>query len=310
LTKSIEIPDKYISVPTGPTPASPGGGSGNGRRLRRRAGVASASGDQLLHRRPSRTRGVLLTGLRRASVPVGILVLWQIAAAAGLIDTKLMSSPAEVFAAGRELLTSGKLADALGVSLLRIVQGLAIGLPLGLALGVIAGLFRLGEELVDATMQALRTVPFVALIPLFILWFGIGEMSKIALIAFGVAFPMYLNTYAGIRGVDDRLIEAAEVFGLNRRKLVRQVIVPGALPSILVGLRYSLGLAVIALVVAETVNASSGIGALMANARQFLQTDIVLFGIVVYSVLGLLADFAVRNLERRLLSWRGSFKGA
>jgi len=310
LTKSIEITENYVPAPAGPTPASPGGGSGNGRRLRRRAGATRSGGGELLHRRPSKTRGVLLTGLRRASVPIGILVLWQIAAAAGLIDTKLMSSPAEVFDAGRELITSGELGEALGVSLLRIAQGLAVGLPLGLALGIVSGLFRLGEELVDATMQALRTVPFVALIPLFILWFGIGESSKIALIAFGVAFPMYLNTYAGIRGVDDRLIEAAEVFGLSRSRLVRQVIVPGALPSILVGLRYSLGLAVIALVVAETVNASSGVGALMANARQFLQTDIVLFGIVIYSVLGLVADFAVRTLERRLLSWRGTFKGA
>ncbi len=185
-----------------------------------------------------------------------------------------------------------------------------IGVPVGLALGVAAGLFKLGEELIDASMQALRTVPFVALIPLFILWLGIGDVSKVALIAFGVTFPVYMNTYAGIRGVDAKLVEAAEVFGLRRMQLVRQVIVPGALPSILVGLRYAIGLSVIALVVSETVNANSGIGALVSDARQFLQTDIVLVGIVVYAVLGLIGDGLIRILERRLLSWRGSFRGA
>lgn len=258
----------------------------------------------------SRAKALLGTIARRAAVPSAVLALWQVAAALDLIDTTLLPPPSEVASAFWDLLTSGRLTEALGISLTRIAIGLVIGVPIGLALGVAAGLFKLGEELIDATMQALRTVPFVALIPLFILWLGIGDLSKVALIAFGVTFPVYMNTYAGIRGVDAKLVEAAEVFGLGRTQLVRQVVVPGALPSILVGLRYALGLSVIALVVSETVNANSGIGALVSDARQFLQTDIVLVGIVVYSVLGLIGDGLIRILERRLLSWRGSFRGA
>jgi len=260
--------------------------------------------------RRSRATALLGTVARRASVPLAVLALWQLAAALDLINTTLLPPPSEVASAFWELLTSGRLTEALGISLTRIAIGLVIGVPIGLALGVAAGLFKLGEELIDATMQALRTVPFVALIPLFILWLGIGDVSKVALIAFGVTFPVYMNTYAGIRGVDAKLVEAAEVFGLGRAQLVRQVVVPGALPSILVGLRYALGLSVIALVVSETVNANSGIGALVSDARQFLQTDVVLVGIVVYSVLGLIGDGLIRILERRLLSWRGSFRGA
>lgn len=257
-----------------------------------------------------RGRALLGTLARRAIVPLALIGLWQVAASAGWINSTLTSSPAEVASAFWELLTDGTLTSSLAISLRRMGIGLLIGVPIGFGFGVLAGLSRLGEELVDSTMQALRVVPFVSLVPLFMLWFGIGEGSKVALVAFGVAFPMYLNTYAGIRGVDAKLIEAARVFGLGRVGLIRRVIVPGALPSILVGLRYALGIAVIALVVAETIDANSGIGALVANARQFLQTDIVFVGIVVYSALGLIGDFIVRVLERRLLTWRGSFEGA
>jgi sulfonate transport system permease protein len=258
---------------------------------------------------PRSRRALLFTFARRALVPLLLIGAWQVAASAGWINTTLTSSPAEVASAFWKLLTDGELTSNLVISLRRMGIGLLIGLPIGFVFGVIAGLSRLGEELVDSTMQALRVVPFVSLVPLFMLWFGIGEGSKVALVAFGVAFPIYLNTYSGIRSVDAKLIEAARVFGLGRAGLIRQVIVPGALPSILVGIRYALGIAVIALVVAETVDANSGIGALVANARQFLETDIVFVGIVVYSALGLIGDFIVRVAERRLLTWRGSFEG-
>lgn len=261
---------------------------------------------------PSRgRRGRAIAGsvARRAFVPLVLIGLWQLLASLGEINTTLTSSPAEVASAFWDLLTNGELTSNLVISLRRMLIGLAIGVPIGLGFGIVAGLSRLGEELVDSTMQALRVVPFVSLVPLFMLWFGIGEDSKVALVAFGVAFPIYLNTYSGIRSVDAKLIEAARVFGLGRAGLIRRVIVPGALPSILVGLRYALGIAVIALVVAETIDANSGIGALVANARQFLETDIVFVGIVVYSALGLIGDFLVRILERRLLTWRGSFEG-
>jgi sulfonate transport system permease protein len=259
---------------------------------------------------PGRTRALLGTATRRAIVPLTLVAAWQIAAWLDLINVTLLSSPILVAQAFWTLVENGELWSNLVVSLRRCAIGLALGVPVGLVLGITAGLFRLGEELIDATMQALRTVPFVALIPLLILWLGIGELSKVTLIAFGVAFPIYLNTYAGIRGVDGKLVEAAQAFGVSRSSLIRQVVVPGALPQILVGLRFALGISVIALVVVETVNANSGIGALVSDARQFLQTDIVLVGILVYAVLGLLGDIAVRILERRLLSWRGSFRGA
>jgi sulfonate transport system permease protein len=243
-------------------------------------------------------------------VPVAIVAAWQAGSSLGLIAPATLASPGEVARTGVELIRTGELPDHLAVSLRRAAAGLAIGGVAGLVLGTLAGLTRRGEELIDATVQMLRTIPFLALVPLFILWFGIGEASKIAVVAFGTAFPLYLNTYAGIRGVDDRLVEAARVAGLGRAGMVRHVVIPGALPSILVGLRYSLGIAVIALVVAEQINATQGIGAMMSEAREFLRTDVIVVGLVVYSLLGLAADVLVRLLEARLLRWRRAFGGA
>jgi sulfonate transport system permease protein len=150
----------------------------------------------------------------------------------------------------------------------------------------------------------LRTLPFLALVPLFILWFGIGETPKIALVALGSAFPIYLTLFAGIRGVDPKLAEAGKVFGLDRRGLIWNVILPGALPSALVGLRYALGTAWLSLVVAEQINADAGIGYLINDARDFLRTDIIVVGLLVYALLGLGADILVRAVERRALAWR------
>jgi sulfonate transport system permease protein len=262
---------------------------------------------------PPAGRGVATTLLplaRRAAVPVGLVALWQAGSSLGAIPAATLASPVHVASAGWELIRSGELADHLAVSLRRAAIGLVVGGLVGLVLGTVAGLSRRGEELVDATMQMLRTIPFLALVPLFILWFGIGEASKVAVVAFGSAFPMYLNTYAGIRGVDAKLVESARVLGLGRWAMVRRVVLPGALPSILVGLRYALGIAVIALVVAEQINATTGIGAMMSEAREFLRTDVIVVGLVVYSLLGLVADLAVRFLERRLLGWRQSFLAA
>lgn len=251
-----------------------------------------------------------LTFLRRLAIPAALVALWQLGSSAGVISAATLASPLDVVRTGWDLLSSGELTSNLAVSLRRAAVGLLLGGAAGLALGTAAGLFRLGEELVDATMQMLRTIPFLALVPLFILWFGIGEASKVAVVAFGTAFPLYLNTYAGIRNVDDRLVEAARVAGVGRWGMVREVVLPAALPSILVGLRYALGIAVIALVVAEQINATQGIGALMSEAREFLRTDVIVVCLVVYSLLGLAADLIVRALERRFLGWRRSFAGA
>ena len=243
---------------------------------------------------------------RRYVSPVVLIVLWQAASSAGLLSARTLAPPSQILTTGWGLLISGELPWHLAVSLGRVTAGLAIGLTIGAALALAAGLSRLGEDLVDAPVQMLRTLPFLALVPLFILWFGIGELPKVALVALGTAFPFYLNLFAGIRAVDPRLVEMGRVFGLGRRGLIRHVILPGALPSALVGLRFSLGVAWLSLVVAEQVNAGAGIGYLINDARDFLRTDVILVGLVLYALLGLGADLLVRVLERRALAWRPS----
>lgn len=241
---------------------------------------------------------------RRFASPLALVLLWQAGSMAGVIPARTLAAPSTVLAAAWELLRSGDLAHHLLVSLGRAASGLGIGLALGASLAVVAGLSRRGEDAVDAPMQMLRTLPFLALVPLFILWFGIGETPKVALVALGTTFPIYLNLFAGIRGVDPKLVEAGRVFGLDRAGLIRHVVLPGALPSFLVGLRYALGTAWLSLVVAEQINAQAGIGYLINDARDFLRTDIILVGLLVYALLGLFADALVRAAERRALAWR------
>ncbi|MFJ7903299.1 ABC transporter permease [Streptomyces sp. NPDC096198] len=247
--------------------------------------------------------------LRRTTGPLVLLGLWQLLGATGLLASDVLASPGRIARVGGGLLADGSLTSAMGTSLQRVVFGLLFGTLIGTGLALVSGLFRIGEDLVDAPVQMLRTVPFVGLIPLFIIWFGIGEAPKVAIITLGVTFPLYLNVHAGIRGVDAQLIEAGESLGLSRWGLVRHVVLPGALPGALTGLRYSLGIAWLALVFAEQINADSGIGFLMVQARDFLRTDVIVVCLIVYAFLGLLADFIVRSLERLLLQWRPTFTG-
>ncbi|MCX5053471.1 MULTISPECIES: ABC transporter permease [unclassified Streptomyces] len=247
--------------------------------------------------------------LRRTSGPLLLLGLWQLLSATGALASNVLASPGRIAQVAGDLIGDGSLASAMGTSLQRVAFGLLLGTVVGTGLALVSGLFRIGEDLVDAPVQMLRTVPFVGLIPLFIIWFGIGEAPKVAIITLGVTFPLYLNVYAGIRGVDAQLIEAGESLGLSRWGLVRHVVLPGALPGALTGLRYSLGVAWLALVFAEQVNADSGIGFLMVQARDFLRTDVIVVCLIVYAFLGLLADFIVRSLERLLLQWRPTFTG-
>ncbi|MEU9920052.1 ABC transporter permease [Streptomyces griseoluteus] len=247
--------------------------------------------------------------LRRTTGPLALLVLWQVLSSTGALAPDVLASPGRITQVAGDLIADGSLPSAMGISLRRVAAGLVLGTVVGTGLALISGLFRIGEDVVDAPVQMLRTVPFVGLIPLFIIWFGIGEAPKIAIITLGVTFPLYLNVYAGIRGVDTQLIEAGESLGLSRWGLVRHVVLPGALPGALTGLRYSLGIAWLALVFAEQVNADSGIGFLMVQARDFLRTDVTVVCLIVYAFLGLLADFIVRSLERLLLRWRPTFTG-
>ncbi|KOX17688.1 ABC transporter permease [Streptomyces sp. NRRL F-6491] len=247
--------------------------------------------------------------LRRTVGPLLLLLVWQLSSSAGVLPADVLASPGTIARAAGELIGDGTLPHAMGVSLRRVAVGLLLGGAVGIALALVSGLSRLGEDLVDAPVQMLRTVPWVGLIPLFIIWLGIGEAPKIALIALGVAFHLYLNVYAGIRGVDAQLVEAGESLGLGRWGLVRHVVLPGALPGAMTGLRYSLATAWLALVFGESINADAGIGFLMNQAREFFRTDVIVVCLVVYAFLGLLADALVRTLERLLLQWRPTFTG-
>ena len=251
-----------------------------------------------------------LSPLRRFASPVVLVLAWEALSRAGAIPAGVIAAPSAILATAWDLTRTGELPENLLVSLARVAAGFGIGAVLGAALALVAGLSRLGEDIADAPMQMLRTLPHLALVPLFILWFGIGELPKVALVALGAAFPVYLNLFAGLRGVDPKLIEAARVFGLGRMALIRQVMLPGALPSLLVGLRYALGVSWLTLVVAEQIAASAGIGHLINDARDFLRTDIIVVGLLVYALLGLGADALVRAVERRALRWRPGNLGA
>jgi sulfonate transport system permease protein len=242
-------------------------------------------------------------------VPVGLIVAWQIASSLGWLSTRVLPAPLEVITAAWTLTASGELWTHVQVSAARALSGLAVGGGLGLALGLLTGSSRIAETLLDSTIQMVRNIPALALIPLVILWFGIDESAKLFLIAVSVFFPIYLNTFHGIRGVDPGLIEMGRTYGLNRWQLYTQIILPGALSSILVGLRFSLGLMWVILIVAETISAQAGIGYLTMNAREFLQTDIVLVGILLYALLGKLADLFAKSLERYWLRWHRGYQG-
>ncbi|MFA5678573.1 MAG: aliphatic sulfonate ABC transporter permease SsuC [Pseudomonas sp.] len=257
-------------------------------------------------------RRQLLLQLSPWLLPLLLLSGWQLSVSSGLLSSRILPAPSAVVLAGWTLLSSGEIWQHLAISSWRAFVGLVIGGGLGLVLGFISGLSRWGERLLDSSIQMIRNVPHLALIPLVILWFGIDESAKIFLVALGTLFPIYLNTYHGIRNVDPALVEMSRSYGLSGFALFRQVILPGALPSILVGLRFALGFMWLTLIVAETISASAGIGYLAMNAREFLQTDVVVLAIVLYAVLGKLADLAARFLERAWLRWHPAYqiKGA
>ena len=240
-------------------------------------------------------------------VPVLLVAVWQLASSMGWLPTRILPAPVDVAVAAWNLAASGELWTHVKVSAGRALLGLAIGGGLGLVLGLLTGSVKFFETLLDSTIQMVRNVPALALIPLVILWFGIDESAKLFLIAVSVFFPIYLNTFHGIRNVDPQLIEMGRTYGLSRWGLYREVILPGAVSSILVGLRFSLGLMWVILIVAETISAQAGIGYLTMNAREFLQTDVVLVGVLLYALLGKLADLLARALERWWLRWHPGY---
>jgi sulfonate transport system permease protein len=245
-------------------------------------------------------------GVERLVGVVLFFALWEVAARVGWISPKVLAPPSTVLTTGRSLLADGTLGRALWASVQRVLWGLGVGIPIGAALALVAGLTRLGDDLVDANVQMLRFVPIIGLEPLLILWLGIGETAKVSLIVLGVAFPVYVNTYAAVRSVDPHLLEVGRVLGLSRWGRLRRIVLPGSLPGFLVGVRLATAVAWLLLVFAEQINATSGLGYLMVRAQTFFQSDVIVVCLVVYAVLGLLTDAGVRAIERRALRWQVS----
>ncbi|MEM5451631.1 MULTISPECIES: ABC transporter permease subunit [Paraburkholderia] len=245
------------------------------------------------------------------AIPALIVVVWELAARVGWIAPQVLPAPSSVAATAWDLARNGDLFVHLGVSLLRAVTGLLIGGTIGLVLGVLVGFSRLAQALIDRSIQMVRAIPFLAMLPLVIVWFGVGEVAKIFLVALAVLFPVYINTMLGIRQIDPKLMELAKVIGLNWPAVVRRIILPGAMPSILTGVRYALAHAWLALVIAETLATTRGIGFLAMDAREFLQTNVILLTMIIYAIIGVAADALVRSLEARFLSWHANYaKGA
>lgn len=236
--------------------------------------------------------------------PVLFLALWAAASAAGQLDPAAIPAPWTVVKTAGHLWTDGTLPTDVLTSLQRAATGFAIGLTAGVVLALASGLSRVGEALIDGTVQLNRSIPPLGLIPLFILWLGIGETFKIAIIAIVVYIPIYLNTHAALSGIDHRYVELAEVQGLSRFAFVRQIVIPGALPGFFVGLRLGVTGSWLGLIVLEQINATSGLGYMMFQAQNYGQSDVILVGLVVYGIFGLTSDSAVRLIERRVLSWR------
>jgi sulfonate transport system permease protein len=256
--------------------------------------------------KPSREPSQKLAFARRAFLPLALVAAWAAATTSGWVPPSILPSPSDLVTGFQLLWSEQQLTTQLLVSLTRAAVGGAIGVSIGLILGITAGLSRLGEEFLDSFLQMLRTIPFLALVPLFIVWFGVGEFPKLLLIIMATMFPMYLNAYGGVRNVDRKLLEAMRSFGLTGFRLVREVVIPSALPQIFTGLRYSLGVSVLVLIAAEQINTSQGLGYLLNSAQLYQQVDVILICIAIYALLGLSADLITRSLEKIFMPWRVS----
>jgi len=258
--------------------------------------------------KPFAFAGWRLDGLIQWLMPLLIILVWQAAVSMGLLSTRVLPAPSDVVEAGWRLLRSGELTRNMWVSFWRAMVGFAIGGGIGFAFGLANGLSKRCENVFDGTLQMVRNIPHLALIPLVILWFGIDETAKIFLVALGVFFPIYINTQHGIRSVDPQLIEMGRIYGMTPWELFWRVLLPGALPSIFVGVRFGLGIMWLTLIVAETIAASSGIGYMAMQAREFLMLDVVVLSILIYALLGKAADSVARILERVCLAWHPAFQ--
>ena len=240
-------------------------------------------------------------------VPITIIIFWQFLSSIGVIPIRILPAPLAVVSAAIKLTQTGELFRNIGISAIRAISGFLVGGSIGFTLGLLNGISPIAEKLLDTSLQMLRNIPNLALIPLVILWFGIGDEARLFLVSLGVMFPIYLNTFHGIRSVDRGLIEMGKIYGLNTWGLFWRIILPGSMSSILVGVRFSLGIMWLTLIVAETIAADSGIGYMATNAREFMQTDVVVLSIVIYALFGKLADIVAKALENYWLQWNPSY---
>ena len=271
---------------------------------RSHVGTPTGTTEEHSHVRLARLAPRQLGPVGLAIGPLAALVLWQVSSSTGLLPPQQLASPWTAVTTGWEMFTSGELLPHLAASAKRAYLGLALGTVLGLGLALASGLSRAGEASIDSLVQVKRAIPTLALIPLAILWLGIGETMKVAVIATSVLVPIYINTHAGLRGIDHRYVELAQTTEMGRTEFVRRVALPGALPGFLTGLRLAVTMCWTALVVLEQINATEGIGYVMNRARDFGQTDVIVVGLVVYAAMGLLSDSVVKAVQRRALSYR------
>jgi sulfonate transport system permease protein len=271
----------------------------------------------IVAKEPERAAAPAASGSRRAHslillwlswvAPFLLVTVWEGLARFGGLSPHILPAPSKIVVTAAKLIGNGTLIDDMAISLARAAAGFVIGGTMGFSLGTAVGFSRIAEALFDRSIQMIRAIPFLALLPLVIVWFGVGEAEKVFLVSLGVSFPIYINTVLGIRQVDPKLIELGRVMGLSRAQLIKRIVLPGALPSVLTGVRYALATAWLALVVAETIGADSGIGFLAMDAREFLRTDVIVLTILIYALIGVSADTVARLLERRLLAWHPNY---
>ncbi|MCY9670708.1 ABC transporter permease subunit [Paenibacillus alginolyticus] len=240
-------------------------------------------------------------------IPIVILLLWQVLGLSGWLSERILPTPWEVLTALYGVIKDGTMFEYVAVSTKRAFLGFLIGGSIAFVIGLLNGVFPIAERYIDSSVQMVRTIPHLAMIPLVIMWFGIGETSKLFLVSLGVAFPIYLNTFHGIRSVDPGLVEMGKVYGLKGFALFAKVILPGALANILLGIRFSLGIMWLSLIVAETIAADSGIGYMATHAREFMQMDVVVLCVILYALLGKLSDLIAKYFENRWLKWHHNY---
>ncbi|MFJ7851202.1 ABC transporter permease [Peribacillus frigoritolerans] len=267
-----------------------------------------AQNKHLVIRETTKQSKLAKSALRGSVLPVVVLIAWQALGSVGILPAQLFSSPLLIVMTFIDLVQSGEMGMHLQISLTRAFLGFALGGFLGLLLGVIVGMQKKSEEYLNPSIQMLRTVPLLAITPLFIMWFGFGELSKVLLIALGAFFPLYLQTFLGLRNVDKKLYDVALILEFSRREQITKLMIPAALPNILLGIRLALSAAWMCLVVAELLGADRGVGFMIQDARSFMQTDVVFVGIIIFALAGKISDSLVRFLENHLLKWQDSFK--